>query len=108
MQNSIHKAQKDFSKLALDLSDVHKHGVRSDSSDLLQIIAKLECKVKEMQTALEIKDSAMEKLHNINEKLRHEIRNKETMRMSQVELLALRNLELEKELYLLRESKQTA
>jgi hypothetical protein len=54
---------------------------------------------KELEDALTIKETAMQKLQSRNEELEKELKRKEVLRLSQLELLALRNVELEQELH---------
>lgn len=92
------KNQGSFSKLSLGLAQLQRCIGESGSDEQLKTIAKLEVRIRELEAALEIKESTMEKLKDMNANLREEIKKYDAMRISQIELLALRNLELEKEL----------
>jgi predicted nuclease with TOPRIM domain len=65
---------------------------------LAEKIAKMELRNSELEQALKIKESAIEKLANRNAQLVKELKAKDILRMSQLELLALRNCELETEI----------
>ena len=71
-------------------------------------ISKLEVRIKELEAALEIKDSALDKLKTMISNLQGELKQKDAVRMSQIELLAMRNVELEKELSQLKANKSIA
>ena len=45
-----------------------------------------------------MRDSEIQKLKNLNDTLQKQIKSKEAMRLSQLELLAMRNVELELQL----------
>jgi hypothetical protein len=85
-----------------DVAELYNEVQGLDSKALLEAISKLEIRNRELECALQIKESAMDKLAAINSNLQKEMRTKDTMRLSQMELLAIRNLELEKELSLYR------
>jgi hypothetical protein len=65
-----------------------------NTMNIMQKISKVLQRNKELEDALKIK-----KLRSRNEELEKELKRKETLRLSQLELLALRNVELEKELH---------
>ena len=102
----INKAQEGFSYLAIDFSELQNRGCGVECANMSQMISTLEARLAELHMALDIKDTAMEKMKLMNDKLKLEMRNKDSMRMSQLELLALRNLELENEIHVLRGSKK--
>ena len=62
-------------------------------------LSKILMKNQELQDALEVKDRALRKLLARNAELENVLKRKEAMRLSQLELLALRNVELERELH---------
>ena len=74
-----------------------------NDGEACETISKLEFRIKELEAALEIKDSAIDKLKTMIASLQGELKHKDAMRMSQIELLAVRNVELEKELCQLRD-----
>jgi predicted RNase H-like nuclease (RuvC/YqgF family) len=100
-QSCMRKPDDTLSPRTLDFTVLPSR--TADTDEMSQKIAKLEERIKGLQTALEIKDSAIEKMKLMNEKLKVDLKNKESMRMSQIELLALRNLELENEIHYLRQ-----
>jgi hypothetical protein len=65
----------------------------------MKTISKVIQRNQELEDALIIKEMAMQKLRAKNEELENELKRKEAVRLSQLELLALRNVELEKELH---------
>lgn len=67
-------------------------------NSLAEKIAKMELRNSELEQALKIKESAIEKLAIRNAQLVKELKAKDILRMSQLELLALRNCELETEI----------
>ena len=81
-----------------DVAELYNEVQGLDSTRLIEAISKLKVRNMELESALQIKESAMDKLANINSNLQKEMRVKDAMRLSQLELLAMRNLELEKEL----------
>ncbi len=81
-----------------DIAELYNEVQGLDSKKLIEAVSKLEIRNKELESALQIKETAMEKLASINSNLQKEMKIKDTMRLSQMELLAIRNLELEKEL----------
>ena len=81
-----------------DVAELYNEVQGLDSTSLIEAISKLEVRNRELESALQIKESAMDKLAAINSNLQKEMRVKDAMRLSQMELLAIRNLELEKEL----------
>ena len=91
--------QDDISKVEAgnDLLKIHStiSGMELGGADT---IPKLTLRIKELEAALEIKDAAVDKLKSMVSNLQAEIKNKDTMRVAQIELLALRNLELEMKL----------
>ncbi len=86
------------SDASADVAELYNEVQGLDSTRLLEAISKLEVRNRELENALQIKESAMDKLAAINSNLQKEMKVKDTMRLSQMELLAIRNLELEKEL----------
>jgi hypothetical protein len=71
---------------------------QANPANAMQRIAKLLQRNQELEDALIIKELTMQKLKSRNEELESELKRKEILRLSQLELLALRNVELEKEL----------
>ncbi len=65
---------------------------------LLEKILELNVKCRSLEDKLEEKDELISKLRKHNEHLEEELRRKETIRISQLETLAVRNVQLEKEL----------
>ena len=84
--------QEDFSKLYLTEFPLQR---RENGLELLQT---MEVRIKELEVALQIKESTIQKLKDLNDSLQKQIKSKEVMRMSQLELLAMRNVELEMQL----------
>jgi hypothetical protein len=75
-----------------DFNDLTPMNAMKNLSKILQ-------RNKELEDALRIKEMAMQKLLSRNKELEDELKRKEVVRLSQLELLALRNVELEKELH---------
>jgi uncharacterized pyridoxal phosphate-containing UPF0001 family protein len=90
-------------KQTASVAELYNEVQSLDSTSLAEAVSKLEVRSRELECALQIKESAMEKLATINSNLQKEMRVKDAMRLSQIELLAIRNLELEKELSQFRE-----
>ncbi len=64
----------------------------------MEKISKILQRNQELEDALRIKELALQKLKSRNEELENELKRKDVLRLSQLELLALRNVELEREL----------
>ncbi len=92
-----------ISKQTASVAELYNEVQSLDSTSLAEAVSKLEVRSRELESALKIKESAMERLATINSNLQKEMRVKDAMRLSQIELLAIRNLELEKELSQFRE-----
>ncbi len=71
---------------------------QANPANAMQRIAKLLQRNQELKDALRIKELTMQKLKSRNEELESELKRKEILRLSQLELLELRNVVLEKEL----------
>jgi hypothetical protein len=62
-------------------------------------LSKILLRNQQLEDALEFKDRALRKVLARNAELENELKRKEAIRLSQLELLALRNVELERELH---------
>ena len=69
------------------------------AENLKSRLSKLILRNQELESALRVKDETISKLLARNAKLEKDLKRKEAMRLSQLELLALRNVELERELH---------
>jgi hypothetical protein len=79
--------------------------LNEDTAENLMIkLSKILRRNQELEDALNIKDTAIKKLLARNAELENELKRKEAMRLSQLELLSLRNVELERELHQARKS----
>ncbi len=68
-------------------------------ADIMKNLSKILQRNRELEDALRIKDATLQKLMSRNQELEDELKRREVVRLSQLELLALRNVELEKELH---------
>ena len=89
-------SQELSAKLPLTVDKIHNFGF---GMELMQKLQTMEVRNKELEAALEIKESTIQKMRDLNENLQKQIRNKDTMRLSQLELLAMRNVELEMKIF---------
>ena len=94
--SSYFDSQELSAKLPLTVDKIHNFGF---GMELMQKLQTMEVRNKELEAALEIKESTIQKMRDLNENLQKQIRNKDTMRLSQLELLAMRNVELEMKIF---------
>ncbi len=69
-----------------------------DPNSLVYTYLKLQMQNKLLESSLEIKEAAMANLHSVNSSLKERLAHNNIMRLSQLEILALRNVELEREI----------
>ena len=107
------ESRADFTKISHENSDLSiGSGFESDETmfesetdrnetvppTVQENISKILARNHDLEGVLKIKDAAIKRLTARILELENELKRKETIRLSQLELLALRNIELEKEL----------
>ena len=85
-------SDRQFPQLFTDLQQI------DPESNLVYTYLRLRIRNKLLENSLETKEEAMAKLLAVNSSLKERLAHSNAMRLSQLEILALRNLELEKEL----------
>ena len=112
-QSEAMESRADFTKISHENSDLSiGSGFESDETmfesetdrnetappTVQENISKILARNHDLEGVLKIKDAAIKRLTARILELENELKRKETIRLSQLELLALRNIELEKEL----------
>ena len=97
-EEKVGSEQIQLSNLLTELALLHKDHKEIEPNSLLNAYLKLRIRNIMLEESLDVKEEAMGKLLSVNSSLKEQMVRNNAIRLSQLEILALRNVELEKEI----------